>query len=278
MAVDVGRLGDRKAPVFAGNLLTTDAPGNVLLDYQSRERCVVRGDTSLVVQTAGGGGDALTLEQGGQDSVVCTDLSAHLTIDTTLGTFQATGTTFSISRAADGSVTVRVLDGSGTLTSKTPAQQAYRMAAGDEGTIRPAGTIAQSVVTGVRPTEGEAMAKLKVSARPPLSSAQFNGTALANGKVVPQGSVIEARVGNQVCGTTQVSNRDGSYSLVVHSAEVQPGCGTKDAPVSLVVVPVAPQATPVATQVPFKAGVQPTVRLNLTSTSLQAPQTQAPSR
>ena len=60
-----------------------------------------------------------------------------------------------------------------------------------------------------------------------LVPAAFYGKALVDGAPAPDGTVIEARIGRQVCGQAFTSTKDGQaiYALLVTADSEQAGCG-----------------------------------------------------
>jgi hypothetical protein len=65
----------------------------------------------------------------------------------------------------------------------------------------------------------------------PTPPNRFFGTVTIGGQPAAQGARVEARVGNNVCGTGTVGP-GGTYQVDVASATTQPGCGTDGATVS----------------------------------------------
>lgn len=59
------------------------------------------------------------------------------------------------------------------------------------------------------------------------------GLALQGSGIAPDGSVIEARIGGQGCGTATIQS--GRFTLLVQSAAQTPGCGVANAPVTFLV-------------------------------------------
>ena len=65
----------------------------------------------------------------------------------------------------------------------------------------------------------------------PTPPNRFFGTVTVAGQPAVQGARVEARIGNNVCGTGSVGP-GGTYQVDVASASTQPGCGTDGATVS----------------------------------------------
>lgn len=74
---------------------------------------------------------------------------------------------------------------------------------------------------------------------PPSPPARFAGTVLVDGQAPPAGTVIEARIGNVVCGSTQVFLSGAQARYVIDVAALDPGrslnCGTDGATVTFFV-------------------------------------------
>lgn len=67
----------------------------------------------------------------------------------------------------------------------------------------------------------------------PVNPARFVGTATVDGQLVPDGTVIEARVGSAVCGVDQTF-MSGRYAIDVEASQPDgnPNCGTDGAEVT----------------------------------------------
>jgi hypothetical protein len=75
-------------------------------------------------------------------------------------------------------------------------------------------------------------------AQPANPPARFAGTVTVNGVPAAAGTVVEARVGSAVCGTTTVflQNNAANYVVDVPAADsANPGCGTEASTVTLFV-------------------------------------------
>jgi hypothetical protein len=75
-------------------------------------------------------------------------------------------------------------------------------------------------------------------AQPANPPARFAGTVTVNGQPAAAGTVVEARVGSAVCGTTTVfiQNNAANYVVDVPAADSEhPGCGTEASTVTLFV-------------------------------------------
>lgn len=114
-------------------------------------------------------------------------------------------------------------------------------------------TAIDSCAADVSPCAEDAAPRDQVGGAAAPDAMTLTGAVTIDGVLAPPSVTVSARLGERTCGSAPVGE-EGAYRLVVSPADVEQGCGTPGAAISLVVTPRFGDGWRERSTVPFVAG------------------------